>query len=429
MKERLAVIDGVRTPQCKSGGTFRKMSADALGAVAVKELLARTGFPTSDVDELIFGNVAQPADAANIARVVALKSGLPTDLIAHTVHRNCASGMQSISAAANKIFSGEAEVVIAGGTESMSNIPLLFGRRMTALFARLAKARTPGQRLGALLGFRPSFLKPVIGLEQGLTDPVCGLVMGLTAEVLAREFHVTREEQDAFALQSHQRAAEAARNERLADEIVRVPVAPDYRQVQQADDSIRENQTLEALAKLKPYFDRQAGTVTVGNACPITDGAVALLVMSESTARARGLEPLGFVRDYAYAALDGSRMGLGPVYSTSKLLDKTGLSMSDFSIVELNEAFAAQVLACARAFGSEDFARKHLGRDKAVGTLDMDNLNVNGGAIAIGHPVGATGARLVVTTLKELHRRGKDRGLATLCVGGGQGAAFALEAA
>ncbi|MDA0322722.1 MAG: thiolase family protein [Verrucomicrobia bacterium] len=427
MKERLAIIDGIRTPQCRAGGVLRGFGADDLGAIAVRELMLRTAYPESDVDELILGNVAQPVHAANIARVVALKAGLPTHLIAHTVHRNCASGMQAISSAANKIFSGEAEVMIAAGTESMSNIPLLYGPQMTKLFASLARAKTLGQRLKALSSFRFSFLKPIVGLEKGLTDPVCGMIMGLTAEVLAREFQIPREEQDAFALLSHQRAAAARDAGRLAEEIVPLPVAPRYERVQEHDDGIRDDQTLEALAKLRPYFDRQTGTVTVGNACSITDGAAALLVMSESRAKSEGLEPLGYVRDYAYAALEGNRMGLGPVYATSKLLAKSGMKMKDFKLVEINEAFAVQVLACLRAFESKEFAKQYLDRKTAPGAVDPELLNVNGGAVALGHPVGATGTRLVLTVLKELRRRNQNCGLATLCVGGGQGAAFALE--
>jgi acetyl-CoA C-acetyltransferase/acetyl-CoA acyltransferase len=427
MKERLAVIDGIRTPQCRAGGVLRGFGADDLGAIAVKELMLRTGYPDAEIDELILGNVAQPVHAANIARVVALKAGLPTGLIAHTVHRNCASGMQAISSAANKIFSGEADVVIAAGSESMSNIPLLYGPKMTKLFGHLAKAKTLAQRLKTISSFRPSFLKPIVGLEKGLTDPVCGMIMGLTAEVLAREFQIPREEQDAFALQSHQLAAAARDAGRLAEEIVPLPVAPKYEEVQEHDDGIRPEQTMEALGKLRPYFDRQTGTVTVGNACSVTDGAAALLVMSESQAKSQGLEPLGYVREYAYAALEGNRMGLGPVYATSKLFAKSGMKMNDFDLVEINEAFAVQVLACLRAFESKEFAKQYLDRNTAPGAVNPEHLNVNGGAVALGHPVGATGTRLVLTLLKELRRRDKNCGLATLCVGGGQGAAFALE--
>jgi len=251
--------------------------------------------------------------------------------------------------------------------------------------------------------------------------------MGQTAEALAREFAISRAEQDAVALLSHQRAAQAQAEGRLAEEIIPVPVAPHYKKIQHQDNGPRGEQTLAALAKLRPYFDRLAGTITVGNACPISDGAVAFTVMAEATAMQRGLQPLGYLSDYSYAGLDGARMGLGPAYATSLLLQKTGLQLKDFDLIELNEAFAVQVIANERAFASAEFAQKYLGREHALGVLDRDKLNVNGGAIALGHPVGATGGRLILTLLHELRRRGLQRGLATLCVGGGQGASLALE--
>lgn len=427
MKERLAIIDGVRTPLAKAGGALAGFSADDLGAIAVKELMARTNLPANRIDELIAGNVAQPIEAANVARVIALKAGLPTSLIASSVHRNCASGMEAITTAANRILAGEADLIVAVGTESMSNIPLIYGKAMTSLFGKLMRAKTVWQKLAVWSSFRPSFLNPVIGVQVGLTDPVCGLNMGQTAEILAREFHITREQQDAFALNSHRQAIAAI--DRLHEELMALPLPPKYATMLTTDDGPRANQDLAALAKLKPYFDKVAGTVTVGNACPISDGAAAVLVIGESRARELGLKPLGYIRDWAYAALDGRRMGLGPVHATAKLLKKTGLELREFDTIELNEAFAAQVLACTTAFASREFARTHLGRDTALGDIDPLKLNVNGGAIALGHPVGATGTRLVLTGLKELKRRGGGRCLATLCIGGGQGAAFALESA
>ncbi len=423
--QRLAIIDGLRTPFVKAGGLAAGLGADDLGALVARELMARSSITGRDLDEVIVGNVAQPADAANIARIIALKAGLPQDLIASTVHRNCASGMEAISGAGMRIRSGEGKILLCVGAESMSNIPLLFNRQMTALFVRLMKAKTLTQKLSAWMTFRPAFLNPIIGVQVGLTDPVAGVNMGQTAEILAREFHITRDAQDAFALESHCKTIAAAG--RLQEELMALPLPPKYTAMLTADDGPRANLDLAGLTKLKPYFDKVAGTVTVGNACPITDGAAAVIVMGEAQAREMGLKPLGYVRDWAYAALDGKRMGLGPVYATSKLLKKTGMAMADFDTVELNEAFAAQVLACTTAFASQEFARTHLGRDTAVGEIDPAKLNVNGGAIALGHPVGATGARLVLTGLKELKRRGGGRCLATLCIGGGQGAAFALE--
>ena len=417
MKERIAILGGIRTPYCKADGVFKGLEADDLGAIAAREIMTRTGLLGKQIDEVIFGNVAQPVHAVNIARVIALKAGLPIPLPAHTVSRNCASGLQAITAAANQILAGEAEIILAGGTESMSNIPLLFRPEMKDFFFAFLKAKSPLEKFGVLLSFRPRFLTPVIGLEKGLTDPICGMIMGATAEVLSREFHVTRQEQDEYALLSHQRATRALQQGLLAEEIIPVPVPPDYKLVQTEDNGPRPNQTMEALQKLKPYFDRKTGTVTVGNSSQVTDGAAAVIVASESKAKAMGLKPLGYLRAYAYAGVEGRRMGLGPVYSTAKLIEKSGLSFKDFELIELNEAFAAQVIACERAFRKEP----------TLGEISREILNVNGGAIALGHPVGSTGARLVITLLKELRRRKKQLGLASLCVGGGQGASLALE--
>lgn len=427
MRERIAIIDGIRTPNTKAGGVLARYSADDLGAIAVRELMAKTGYSHAALDECIVGNVAQPADAANVARVVALKAGLPENLIASTVHRNCASGMEAITTAAAKILAGDGEVFVCAGIESMSNIPLLFGRKMTDLFAAAMRAKGLFAKLGVWSRFRPSMLTPIIGIQQGLTDPINGMIMGKTAEVLAREFAITRADQDAFSLESHRRAALATKDGILDQEITPVPVPPGFTDMITADDGIRADLTAAQLAKLKPYFDRLAGTVTVGNSSQLTDGACAVLVMAESRAIAEGLKPLGFLRGYAYAALDGRRMGLGPVFASAKAFDRTGLTLADMQLIELNEAFAAQVLACQKAFASDAFAKKELGRDHALGPIDPAILNVNGGGIALGHPVGSTGARLVVTLLKELRRRKLHRGLATLCVGGGQGAALILE--
>lgn len=426
MNDRIAIVDGVRTPFCKSGTEFRAFSAQKLGSLAVRELLERTGIDASLVDEVIIGCVANPVDAANVGRVVSLMAGLPERTRAYTVSRNCASGFESVTSGYEKIISGFDEVVIAGGTESMSNIPLLFNEHMTGLFTRLMKSKTAFQKLKTVFSFRPHFLKPIIGVVSGLSDPVCGLSMGQTAENIARQYGITREEQDEFALASHDKAL-AARN-KLAEEIMAVPVAPGYDTVCEQDNGPREGQSLAALAKLKPYFDRKSGTITVGNACPITDGASALLMMTESKAAELGLSPLGFVKAYSYDGLDPTVMGLGPVYSISSVLKKADMSLDQMSFVEINEAFAAQVLGCVKLIESDDFARSELGRDKAIGKLDASRLNVNGGAIALGHPVGVTGNRLILTALKELRRRGDPHALVSLCIGGGQGGAVVLEA-
>lgn len=427
MKERLAIIDGGRSPFCKAGSALKTMQADQLGAVVVRELMARSVLDYHDIDEVIMGNVAQPGHAANIAQVIALQGGFPTSTCAYTVNRNCASGMEAMTTAANKILAGEIEVALVGGSESMSSIPLLYSSQMTQFFLRMMQAKTPIAKLKVLSQFRLPFLKPIIGIELGLTDPVCGLNMGETAEVLTREFGITREQQDQFALNSHQQAIKAQQGGKFEDEIMSIAVGPHYQHIQHVDNGPREDQTLASLAKLRPYFDRLAGSVTVGNACPITDGAVALTVMSESKAKEMGLTPLGYLTDYSYAGLEGSRMGLGPVYATAKLLQKSGLAISDFDLVELNEAFAAQVIANQHAFASKSFAQQYLQSPQAIGELDPSKLNVNGGAIALGHPVGATGGRLILTLLHELRRQGLQRGLATLCIGGGQGAALVLE--
>lgn len=427
MRERIALIDGVRTPFCKMLGVFKDWQADDLGAFVLRELMARVDFPKGRLDEVIVGNGVQPAEAANIARVCALKAGIPQHVPAYTVQRNCSSGMEALTTAANKINAGEAEVILCGAMESMSNIPMMFGQKMSDFFMALGRARGFMDKLKVVSTFRPGFLKPVIGLEKGLTDPVCGMIMGLTAEILARDFHITREEQDAFALRSHQRATLAIHSGRLAEEILPIPQSGKAGTIQMHDDGPRSNQTIEALAKLRPYFDRLTGTVTAGNSSQVTDGAVAMLVMSEGKAKELDLPVLGYINDYAYAGLEGKRMGLGPVYATHRLMKKTGMRLEDFQLVELNEAFSVQAQACLKAFESEEFARENLGRSKALGVIDGDRLNVNGGAVALGHPVGATGMRLVLTLLKELRRQELQRGLATLCIGGGQGAALALE--
>jgi acetyl-CoA C-acetyltransferase/acetyl-CoA acyltransferase len=409
----------------KAFGPLASVPAQELGRLATQAVLQRAGLRPDQVDQVVFGNVALPPDAANIARVIALKAGIPQDRISHTVQRNCASGMEAITTAAQLLQLGEAQAIVAGGTESMSRIPLLYNQEATDLFLRLGKARTLWQRLGTLLCFRPRHFKPVPGVQLGLTDPVCGLIMGETAEILAQEFGITRQQQDAFALESHRRAVLAQERCLLSEEIAPVPAEVAGKEIK-ADVGPRKEQSAQALAKLRPYF-RTDGTVTVGNSCPLTDGAAAVVVMKGEAARAEGRRPLGYMRAYAYAGCDPRRMGLGPVFATSKLLERTGMSLRDIDLVEMNEAFAAQVLANEQAFASDRFAQEHLGRGKALGALDLDRLNVNGGAIALGHPVGATGTRLVITLLKELRRRGLRRGLATLCVGGGQGAALLLE--
>jgi acetyl-CoA acetyltransferase family protein len=423
----ITIVEGVRTPFAKAFGPLAAVPAQDLGRLATQAVLQRAALRPDQVDQVVFGNVAPPPEAANIARVIALQSGIPQDRIAHTVQRNCASGMEAITTAAQLIQLGEARTILAGGTESMSRIPLLYNAEATDLFLRLAKAKTLWQRLGVLLRFRPRHFRPVAGVQLGLTDPVSGLMMGETAEVLATDFGITRQQQDEFALESHRRASAAQQRCVLSEEISPVPAEVAGQAIKE-DVGPRREQSLEALAKLRPFFKKD-GTVTVGNSCPLTDGAAAVVVMPGEAARAEGRQPLGYLRAFAYAGCDPRRMGLGPVFATNKLFERTGLGLKDIDLIEMNEAFAAQVLANERAFASDRFAQEQLGRGKALGELDRGRFNVNGGAIALGHPVGATGTRLVITLLKELRRRGERYGLATLCVGGGQGAALLLERA
>ncbi|MBI4605520.1 MAG: thiolase family protein [Planctomycetes bacterium] len=422
----VVILGGFRTPWAKAGTALAAVPAAELARIPAEELLLRLRVPPEAVDEVILGCVAQPADAANIARVVALRLGLPTATPAFTVQRNCASGMEAITQAFDKIRFGLADLVLAGGTESMSQIPLLFSESYQGKAARLYRSKGALAKVGAMARFRPRDLKPVIGLEEGLTDPVCGQNMGDTAENLARELGISRDEQDEYALESHRRALRAQDEGFFQGEIVHVHAPPDYQAVA-ADSGPRRGQSLEALAKLRPYFDRHMGTVTVGNACPVTDGGCAVLVASEEKAGELGLEPLGWILSYSYRGCPPDRMGLGPAFATPEALDRASLRLEEIDRIELNEAFAAQVIANKLVFESPDFARRELGRSEPIGTLDSARLNVNGGAIALGHPVGATGARLVLTLFRELRRKGLRRGLATLCVGGGQGGAIVVE--
>jgi len=412
---RITIVDGIRTPFVKAWTDFGDMPVHELGRIAVRELLERTGLDPGKVDEVIFGSVAQSPEASNVARIIAIMAGIPKEKPAYTVSRNCASGFESVTSALEKINSGFDEIVIAGGSESMSNIPLIYTRDATKIFFKLSKSKNPFERLGHLLSFRPRhFLKPVIGLQLGLSDIICGLNMGQTAEVLAKEYGITRKEQDEFAIMSHRRAFLA--KEKLKEEIVPVIAGRKYDKVIENDNGVRENISMEDLAKLKPYFDRYSGTVTVGNSCQITDGAAALLVMKEEKARESGFMPLGFIRAYAYVGVEPSKMGIGPAFAIPEVLAKAKLKLSDIELFEINEAFAAQVIACERQLAKDN-----------VGALNREILNVNGGAIALGHPVGTTGSRLILTILKEMKRRNLKLGLVSLCVGGGQGAAVILE--
>ncbi len=393
------IVAGLRTPFGKMGGAFASLTAADLGRLAVTGLLTRTGLDPGLIDHVIFGCVGQPADTPNIARVIALRSGIPESVPAVTVNRNCASGMEAVTTAVEKMAAGQGEIFLVGGTESMSHYALMFPETSHAKFSQLARARDLINRGRAMASFRPRDFAPVPALKLGLTDPVIGMNMGETAELLAQEYNLTRTAQDTFAMRSHRRAVGA-----FADEIL--PVSCCGKAIT-TDQGIRPDSSLEALGKLPPVFAKVGGTVTAGNSSQISDGAVALLVMSETKASALGLEPLGRIERYAYVGCDPRRMGLGPVAAIAK----AGRLIGDADVVEINEAFAAQTLAVSRALGG----------------LPDDVLNPHGGAIAIGHPVGASGARLILTCLQELHHRQARIGLATLCVGGGQGGAVWLE--
>jgi acetyl-CoA acetyltransferase family protein len=407
------------------GTDFNDLSAQELGRFAVRELIERQGLDVKLIDEVIFGCVGQPADAPNIARVIALLAGVPKTTPAFTVHRNCASGIEAVVNAAIKIRAGEGSLYLTGGTESMSNIPFLFSKEYQEILTEISRAKTLPAKLLGFARIRPRhFLVPRIGLQLGLTDPVCGLNMGQTAEVLVKEFGITRRDQDEYALASHQKAV-AARSI-LREEIAPLIPGPKYRQAVVDDNGPREGQTMEALAKLRPFFEKETGTVTAGNSSQITDGACALLVASETRAKELGMKPLGYVRSFAFAGVEPNRMGIGPAHAIPRALKKAGMKLSDMQAIEINEAFAAQVLACQRALASEKFA-KEFGYEDYSGTVDPSKLNVHGGSIALGHPVGATGARLILTMLKTLKRGDLNAGIVSLCIGGGQGAAVVLE--
>jgi acetyl-CoA C-acetyltransferase len=423
VKERIAIIDGLRSPIAKANGKLNDISADTLGSIITKELVLRNDLDYKQFDEVIMGNVAQPANAANIARVMAIRAGFPQSTPAYTVHRNCASGMQSISSAIEKINSNQGDLYLVGGMESMSNIPLFYSDAFRNLITKFTYSKSISEKFKLLTTFRLNFLKPTVGLISGLTDPISGKIMGITAENLANEFKISRAAQDEYALNSHKKAQKAIEAGVFKDEIH--PIMTKNASMID-DDGVRFNQTIESLSKLNPIFIKDGGTVTAGNSSQVSDGACSLIVCTESKAKELNLEPIGFISDYSYAGLDAHRMGLGPVYATKKLFDKTGISLKDIDLIEINEAFAAQVIANLKAFASEEFCQKTF-NSPSLGEIDESILNVNGGAIALGHPVGMSGARIVLTALKELKRRDKNRALATLCIGGGQGAAFLLE--
>ena len=429
MQTKIVVAAGLRLPQAKAGGAYMGDDAAHLGTAVCRELFARTGIDQAAFDEVVCGSVGPPHDQANVGRVIALRAGVPRSIPAYTVARNCASGMQAVTSAATSILAGRGSMYLAVGVEHMSGYPLIFNQRATRFFAALAGARSLGARLKVIASWRPAMLAPRIALLEGLTDPVTDMIMGSTAELLARDFGITREEADIYAAESHNRAQAARERGRMDREIMPyLPLAARTKQkALAADDGIRDGQSPAALARLKPYFEKPDGIVTVGNACGITDGAVALVIATEERAIAAGLKPLATIKEFAWAGCDPARMGLGPVFSMAKVLKQAGAKLSDVGVIELNEAFAAQVIACRKAAASKTFAQQQLGTSEPLGELHPKKLNPNGGAIAIGHPVGATAARLILTCAHELHVCDHELGLATRCSGGGQGGAVLLE--
>lgn len=420
------IVEAKRTPQAKAGLDLKDVAAPYLGAYLIRQMMDTTGIPSDAIDEVIVGNTGAPAKYPNVGRVIALEAGLDKKTSGYTVHRNCASGMEAVSQAFLKIGSSRSDLIFAGGIENMSQMPLIYSKEMTDLFIKVMKAKTMPDKIKALSSFRPPFLSPVIAIEQGLTDPFCGLNMGQTAEVLARELGLTREQQDEYANNSHTKAIAAQKEGRFDDEIVPLAVGRKLTKLLKNDVGPRDGSSVEGLGKMRPYFERKSGTVTVGNACPITDGGSMLLFASEEAVEKYNLKPMARVVDFHFHGLEPERMGLGPAYAMDGVLKRTNMKLSDMDLVEINEAFAAQLLACQEIFEKEEVAKRY-GIDTVWGKIPEDKLNVNGGAIALGHPVGSTGSRLIVTLAHELKKRKGKFGIASLCIGGGQGGACIIE--
>ncbi|CCD05647.1 TPA: acetyl-CoA C-acetyltransferase [Legionella pneumophila] len=417
------VVDGSRTPFLKAKGVGPFCGSD-LAVAAGTTLLNRQPFSPDELDEVIIGSAMPGPDEANIARVVALRLGCGDKVPAFTVMRNCASGMQALDNAAIQIATGRSNLVLAGGTDAMSHAPLLFNEKMASWLANWFAAKSMGQKLALITKFKPSYLAPVIALLRGLTDPIVGLNMGQTAEKVAYRFNITREQMDEFAAQSHLRIAQAYAENRMSE------VAPiiDYKGcIYPQDDGIRADSTVEKLSKLKPFFDKKYGMVTPGNSSQITDGACLLLLASAEAVKKYALPVLGRIVDSQWAALDPSQMGLGPVHAATPILERHNLKPQDLDCWEINEAFAAQVLGCLAAWNDEEYCKTQLGLKEAMGSPSLERLNRDGGAIALGHPIGASGARIVLHVLKSLEQRNESRGMAAICIGGGQGGAMYLE--
>ena len=420
------VVDGARTPFLKARNAPGPFAASDLAVAAGRSLLLRQPVAPEQLSEVILGCASPSPDEINIGRVAALRLGCGNKVPGWTVMRNCASGMQSIDSAITNIRQRRSEIVLAGGVDALSRAPLLYNDKMVMFFARMTSARSFGDKASAFMSVNPAqFFKPVIGILRGLTDPNVGLMMGQTAENLAYRFGISRVEMDTFAVRSHQRVAAAQDAGHFAGEVV--PLFDAKGNSYPADDGVRRDSSVENLAKLKPFFDRKFGNITAGNSSQITDGAAWLILASEEAVAKHSLPVLGRIIDVQWAALDPEQMGLGPVYAATPLLKRHQLGLNDVDAWEINEAFAAQVIGCLRAWQDAQFCKRELGLDAPLGALDESKLNLDGGAIALGHPVGASGTRIVLHLLNVLKRTGGKRGIATICIGGGQGGAMLVE--
>lgn len=423
-KRAVYIIDGARTPFLRARGRPGYFAAADLALKSAQPLMLRQPFAAEELDEVILGCVMPAPNEANIARVVSLRLGCGDQVPAWTVQRNCGSGMQAVDTAFRNIADGYSNMILAGGVEAMSHAPVMLNSQMVNFLSDLNQAKSLVKKLTVLASLRPGHLKPVIALLLGLTDPVVGLSMGKTAEILASRFGISRDEMDAFAVRSHQRLA-AAHTDGNLDEIE--VIYDDDGKSYDFDDGVRPDSNPESLAKLRPVFDRPHGLVTAGNSAQVSDGASWLLLASEEAVKQYKLEPLGRIVDCAWSGLTPSQMGLGPAYAASLLMTNNKLGIGDINYWEINEAFATQVLACVRAMADKEFCKTELNRSSAIGEINQDYLNVDGGGISLGHPVGASGARIVLHLLKTLQRTDSKRGIASLCIGGGQGGAMLLE--
>ena len=422
---RVAIVAGCRTPFAKSGTAFKDISAVDLARLATRELLVRSEIAPAEVDQVIFGQVIPSVLAPNVAREVSLLPQFPKTIPAYSLNRACASSSQAVAAAHDQIALGQADVVVVGGTESLSDIPILHSKRFAELLVQASKAKTLGERLRVLARTR---LRDLVPVTPAIAEPSTGETMGQSAEKMAKENGISREAQDAYALRSHQLAARGTADGRLTAEIAPVFVPPAYDAVVTADNGIRADSTLEQLAALKPVFDRRYGSVTAANASPLTDGASAMLLMSGEAAQALGYTPLAYIRSYAVAAVDpGDQLLMGPAFAVPRALERAGIAWKELGLVEMHEAFASQVLSNIQAFESDIWARDHLGRAERIGDVTRDTVNVMGGSIAIGHPFGATGCRVTTTLANEMRRRDVQFGLISVCAQGGMGFAMILE--